>query len=80
LVSKEEMVKAEDIGGYFRIPSDNRDLNYNRYFSDGDECLTEAEEYHSHNTRRLDIQGVKDLLLELDFIQKDLGINKGRAV
>lgn len=73
LVSKEEMVKAEDLGEYYRIPADNRDLNYNRYFSDGDACLTEAEEYHSHNTRRLDIQEVKDLLLELDFIQKDLG-------
>jgi UDP-glucose 4-epimerase len=80
LVSKEEMVKAEDLGGYYRIPADNRDLNYNRYFSDGDACLTEAEEYHSHNTRRLDIQEVKDLLLELDFIRKDLGINKGRDV
>jgi UDP-glucose 4-epimerase len=80
LVSKEEMVKAEDLGGYYRIPADNRDLNYNRYFSDGDACLTEAEEYHSHNTRRLDIQEVKDLLLELDFIRKDLGINKDRDV
>lgn len=80
LVSKEEMVKAEDLGGYFRIPADNRDLNYNQYFSDGDACLTEAEEYHSHNTRRLDIQEVKDLLLDLDFIQKDLGINKGKDV
>jgi UDP-glucose 4-epimerase len=80
LVSKEEMVKAEDLGGYYRIPADNRDLNYNRYFSDGDACLTEAEEYHSHNTRRLDIQEVKDLLLELDFIRKDLGITKKEDV
>jgi UDP-N-acetylglucosamine 4,6-dehydratase/5-epimerase len=80
LVSKEEMVKAEDLDGYYRIPADNRDLNYNRYFSDGDACLTEAEEYHSHNTRRLDIQEVKDLLLELDFIRKDLGITEGKDV
>jgi len=80
LVSKEEMVKAEDLGGYYRIPADNRDLNYNRYFSDGDACLTEAEEYHSHNTNRLDIQGIKTLLLELDFIRKDLGIKKREQI
>ena len=80
LVSKEERVKAEDLGGYYRIPADNRDLNYNRYFSDGDACLTEAEEYHSHNTNRLDLQGVKTLLLELDFIRKDLGINDREQV
>lgn len=73
LVSKEEMVKAEDLGEYYRIPADNRDLNYNRYFSDGDECITEAQEYHSHNTRQLDIAETKDLLLKLDFIRKDLG-------
>jgi UDP-glucose 4-epimerase len=74
LVSKEEMVKAEDLGGYFRIPADNRDLNYNRYFNDGDECLTQAEEYHSHNTEQLDIEGTKELLLRLDFIREDLGV------
>lgn len=80
LVSKEEMVKAEDLDGYYRIPADNRDLNYNRYFSDGDACLTEAEEYHSHNTRRLDIEGVKTLLLELDFIRKDLSTNEREQI
>jgi UDP-glucose 4-epimerase len=74
LVSREEMVKAEDLGGYFRIPADNRDLNYNRYFNDGDECLTQAEEYHSHNTEQLDIEGTKELLLRLDFIREDLGV------
>jgi UDP-glucose 4-epimerase len=74
LVSKEEMVKAEDLGGYFRIPADNRDLNYNRYFNDGDECLTQAEEYHSHNTEQLDIERTKELLLRLDFIREDLGV------
>ncbi len=73
LVSKEEMVKAEDLGEYYRIPADNRDLNYNRYFSDGDECITEAQEYHSHNTRQLDIDETKNLLLKLDFIRNDLG-------
>jgi UDP-glucose 4-epimerase len=74
LVSREEMVKAEDLGGYFRIPADNRDLNYNRYFNDGDECLTQAEEYHSHNTEQLDIERTKELLLRLDFIREDLGV------
>jgi UDP-glucose 4-epimerase len=72
LVSREEMVKAEDLGGYFRIPADNRDLNYNRYFNDGDECLTQAEEYHSHNTEQLDIEGTKELLLRLALIRKDV--------
>lgn len=74
LVSREEMVRAEDLGGYFRIPADNRDLNYNRYFNDGDECLTQAEEYHSHNTERLDIEGTKKLLLRLECIREDLGL------
>ena len=74
LVSKEEMVKAEDLGEYYRIPADNRDLNYNRYFSDGDECITEAQEYHSHNTRQLDVDKTKDLLLKLNFIRNDLGL------
>jgi UDP-glucose 4-epimerase len=72
LVSREEMVRAEDLGGYYRVPADNRDLNYSRYFNDGDECLTQAEEYHSHNTERLDVEGTKELLLKLDFIRQDL--------
>jgi len=74
LVSKEEMIKAEDLGNYYRIPPDNRDLNYNRYFSLGDKRIQEAEEYHSHNTERLDLDQTKDLLLKLDFIKQDLGI------
>jgi UDP-glucose 4-epimerase len=72
LVSREEMVRAEDLGGYYRVPADNRDLNYSRYFNDGDKCLTQAEEYHSHNTERLDVDGTKELLLKLDFIRQDL--------
>jgi UDP-glucose 4-epimerase len=74
LVSREEMVRAEDLGGYYRVPADNRDLNYSRYFNDGDKCLTQAEEYHSHNTERLDVDGTKELLLKLDFIREDLGV------
>jgi UDP-glucose 4-epimerase len=72
LVSREEMVRAKDLGGYYRVPADNRDLNYSRYFNDGDECLTQAEEYHSHNTEQLDVEGTKELLLKLDFIRQDL--------
>jgi UDP-glucose 4-epimerase len=74
LVSKEDMVKAEDMGEYYRIPPDNRDLNYNLYFSNGDTRIQEAEEYHSHNTERLDVEGTKKMLLKLDFIKQDLGV------
>lgn len=73
LVSREDMVKAEDMGDYFRIPADTRDLNYNLYFSDGETKLTDADEYHSHNTRQLDVAETKELLLSLEFIQQDMG-------
>lgn len=72
LVSREDMVKAEDMGDYFRIPADTRDLNYDLYFSDGETELTNADEYHSHNTRRLDVEETKKLLLKLDFIRGDM--------
>ncbi len=72
LVSREDMVKAEDMGDYFRIPADTRDLNYNLYFSDGETKLTDAAEYHSHNTERLDVEATKKLLLNLEFIRKDM--------
>lgn len=65
LVNKEDMAKAEDLGQYFRIPADNRDLNYEKYFSEGDVKIPEFEEYHSHNTERLDVEGMKALLLKL---------------
>ncbi|MCF8095726.1 MAG: polysaccharide biosynthesis protein [Desulfobacteraceae bacterium] len=74
LVSKEDMVKAVDMGDYYRIPPDNRDLNYNLYFSNGDTRLQEAEQYHSHNTELLDLEGTKKMLLKLDFIREDLGV------
>ena len=74
LVSKEEMVKSLDMGKYFRISPDNRDLNYKIYFSNGDTRIQEAKEYHSHNTQRLDVEGTQKMLLKLEFIRKDLGI------
>lgn len=67
LVTKEDMAKAEDLGDYFRIPADNRDLNYDRYISKGSEKLNEVEEYHSHNTKRLDVEGMKVILKKLDL-------------
>jgi len=72
LVSREDMVKATDMGQYFRIPADTRDLNYNLYFSDGETKLTNADEYHSHNTERLDVEQAKALLSTLKFIRNDL--------
>lgn len=72
LVSKEEMAHAIDLGDYYRLPADTRDLNYNRYFTEGDENMDKIEEYHSHNTRRLDIEGTIDLLMKLDEIKNDI--------
>ena len=70
LVNREEMIKATDMGDYFRIPADNRNLNYNQYFSEGDTEISNVEEYHSHNTERLDVQGTIKLLLKLPMIQE----------
>jgi len=72
LVSREEMARAEDLGGYFRIPSDSRDLNYGKYFVEGEIEVSEIEDYTSHNTRRLDIDGVKNTLLKLEIIREAL--------
>ncbi len=72
LVTREEMAKSEDMGYYYRIPCDDRDLNYDKYFAEGEEKVSKIEDYHSHNTKRLDIEGMKQLLLKLDFITKDL--------
>ena len=73
LVNREEMVKAEDMGSYFRIPADTRDLNYNRFFVEGEEQIAQMEEYTSHNTYRMSLEETKQLLLKLDFIRKDIG-------
>lgn len=77
LVSREEMAKAEDMGDYFRIPCDTRDLNYDKYFVEGQENVSRIEDYHSHNTRRLDVEGMRELLLKLEFIREDLAIDHG---
>jgi len=74
LVTREEMAKAIDMGEYYRIPCDTRDLNYDKYFKEGDEEISKIEDYHSHNTRPLDVNGMKELLLKLDFIREDLGL------
>jgi UDP-N-acetylglucosamine 4,6-dehydratase len=72
LISREEMAKAEDMGDYYRIPSDNRDLNYAQYFSEGEEKLSHLDDYTSHNTSRLDVEQIKQLLLKLDYIKEEL--------
>ncbi len=69
LVTKEDMVKAVDMGNYFRIPADNRDLNYDKFVSKGNVNFEIAEEYNSHNTERLDVEGMKKLLLKLDLFK-----------
>ena len=69
LLSREEMARVEDKGRFFRLPSDNRDLNYNKYYDEGKEIKKEYKEYTSHNTRRLGISEIKDLLINLDFIK-----------
>jgi UDP-glucose 4-epimerase len=72
LVSREEMARAEDMGRYFRIPADNRDLNYRKYFVEGEQRVSELDDYTSQNTHRLDVPGIKELLLKLDWIQEQL--------
>ena len=73
LVTREEMAKAADLGNYYRIPCDGRDLNYDKYFIEGEEKITAFEDYHSHNTRRLDEQEMIQLLLKIPMIRDDLG-------
>ncbi len=72
LCTREEMVKAEDMGAFFRIPADNRDLNYARYFSEGEQDVSVIEDYHSHNTEQLGVEGMKKLLVKLPLIRKEL--------
>jgi len=74
LVTREEMAKAEDMGEYYRIPCDGRDLNYDKYFIEGKEEIAEFEDYHSHNTQRLDIDQMKQLLLKLEMVRNDLNL------
>ena len=74
LVTREEMARAIDMGDYFRIPCDTRDLNYDKYFIKGNTELSVIEDYHSHNTHRLNVEEMRNLLLKLRFIQEDLGM------
>ncbi len=83
LVTREEMAKAIDMGNYYRIPCDNRDLNYDKFFVEGNEEMAKMDDYHSHNTVRLDVEGMKKMLLKLRFIQEDLGLlvrEKGKEI
>ncbi len=73
LVTREELAKAEDLGGYYRVPVDGRDLNYNKYFIEGEEQVSHTEDYNSHNTRRLNVQEVKELLSSLYYMKQELG-------
>jgi len=72
LVNREEMVRANDLEGYYRIKSDSRDLNYEQYFSQGESSVSGMEEYTSHNTKRLNVEEMKELLLKVDEIRKEL--------
>jgi len=72
LCTREEMQRAEDMGGFYRIPADNRNLNYDQYFSEGETALSKIEDYHSHNTQRLGVGEMKELLLKQPFIQREV--------
>jgi UDP-N-acetylglucosamine 4,6-dehydratase len=71
-VNREEMAKAFDMGNYYRVPADNRDLNYASYFSEGQQEIATIDDYHSHNTHRLDVEGTKELLMKLPIIRRDV--------
>ena len=72
LLTKEEYIVAQDLGGYFRVPADKRDLNYDKYFIEGNQKLSSEEEYNSHNTYRLNIEQIKDKLMSLDYLNNVL--------
>lgn len=72
LLTREEMARAVDLGGHYRILCDERDLNYGKYFTEGEEQVSQAEDYHSHNTQRLSKDGVKEVLLKLDFVLNEI--------
>ena len=72
LLSREEMARADDLDRYYRVPADNRDLNYNIYFVEGEKEVSQLDDYTSHNTTRLDVEGTKELLLKLDYVQRQL--------
>ena len=76
LLTREERVKAEDLGSYYRIVPDGRDLNYGKFFTEGEALISEIEDYNSHNTLRLDGAGIADLLLKLEYIQQELAVSR----
>jgi UDP-glucose 4-epimerase len=72
LCTREEMMKAEDLGDFYRVPCDNRDLNYAQYFSEGESALSEVEDYHSHNTEQLNVDAMEKLLRALPYLRKEV--------
>lgn len=72
LLTREEYVVSEDLGGFFKVPADNRDLNYDKYFAEGDQKLSNDQEYNSHNTQILSVEQIKEKLLELDYVRNEL--------
>jgi UDP-glucose 4-epimerase len=72
LCTREEMMNAEDMGDFYRIPADNRDLNYSQFFFEGEEKVSLIEDYHSHNTEQLGVEGMVKLLSDLPFIRKEV--------
>lgn len=75
LLTREELVKAEDLGGYYRVVPDDRDLNYGKYFTEGDAKVSEVDDYNSHNTRRVQVDEIKELLLKLEYIRRELAVS-----
>lgn len=73
LLTREEMAHAYDLGGYYQVPPDNRDLNYGKFVEKGEKVISSSDDYHSHNTERLDVEGMKNLLLKLEFIRDVVG-------
>lgn len=80
LVTREEMFRSEDMGYYFRIPADARDLNYDKFFVEGQVDISKVEDYNSHNTTRLDVEGMKKLLLKLDMVREDVMRNESNVM
>lgn len=78
LLTKEEYAVAEDLGGFYRVPADNRDLNYDKYFVEGDHKLSTQEEYNSHNTQRLTVEQIKAKLLTLEYVRNELEEYRGK--
>ncbi|NMA30888.1 MAG: polysaccharide biosynthesis protein, partial [Candidatus Methanofastidiosa archaeon] len=72
LLTKEEYVVAQDMGSFYRVPADKRDLNYDKYFVEGDYKLSFQKEYNSHNTERLNIEQVKEKLSKIDYVKEEL--------